>query len=113
MGIPDNTRQTASNAVANMGNWLAVFSEAAGTTGANEAVGGNYGRRQCQWTPGTNGVNQSNMVNVPVAPGLYKEAGVFSAEVAGTFVGSDVFAGGNVQVSGQGASIDLSANITV
>lgn len=114
MGIPDNTKQTASNAVAGMGNWFAVFvSPGGGVNGANEVSGGNYGRRQGVWTPGTDGTNSSNTVNIPLPEGTYTEGGVFSAQTGGTFVGSDVFAGGSVYVQGFGASIDLNGYIRV
>jgi hypothetical protein len=114
MAIPNATKQAASNAVAALGNWVAVFtSTGAGTTGANEASGGDYSRKQISWSPGNNGTNVSTVASVPVPQGTYTEAGLFSASTTGTFVGSDAFADGSVEVSGLGAFIDVTASIVV
>lgn len=112
MGIPNTTKQASSNAMATLGAWVAVFSGAGGgTTGANEATGGGYTRRQTIWTPTGTGINNGTVVNVPVPPGTWTEGGIFSAQNGGTFVGSDAFADGSIMVSGGGASIDISPSI--
>ena len=56
-------------------------------------------------------VVSGSTVNVPVAAGTYTEGGIFSASTSGTFVGSAAFAGGNVVVSGTGASIDVTPSL--
>lgn len=112
MGIPNPTHQAASNAIAALGTWISLHTAAAGTTGASEATGGGYARKQTTWTPGTTGVNTGSEVNIPCAAGTYVEGGIFSAVSAGTFVGSAAFGGGNVVVSGTGASIDVTPTIT-
>lgn len=112
MGIPNNTHQVASNAIAGIGSWISAHTGAGGgTTGANEAAGGSYARKQTTWTPGTTGLNTGSTVNVLVPAGTYTEGGIFSAAAAGTFVGSDVFSGGSVTVSGAGASIDITPTV--
>lgn len=108
MGIPNNTHQVASNAVAAMGNWIGLHTGAGGgTTGANEASGAPYARQQISgaWSPGTTGINTAAPVPVPCAAGTYTEGSIWSAQTGGTFVGSNPFAGGNVIVSGTNASI--------
>src|SRR3954454_15331196 len=109
MGIPNNTHQAASNAVAALGNWISLHTGAGGgTTGANGATGGGYGRVQSTpWTPNSTGTNTGPQVTIACAAGTYTEGGVFSAATAGTFVGSAPFSGGNVVVSGTGASINV------
>ena len=112
MGIPNPTHQAASNAIAALGTWISLHTAAAGTTGASEATGGGYARKQTTWTPGTTGVNTGSEVNIPCAAGTYVEGGIFSAVSGGTFVGSAAFGGGNVVVSGTGASIDVTPTVT-
>ncbi|OMB98595.1 hypothetical protein A5746_14245 [Mycolicibacterium conceptionense] len=113
MGIPNGTHQAASNAIAALGAYISLHTGAGGgTTGTNEATGGGYTRKQTTWTPGSTGVNTGSTVNIPCAAGTYTEGGIFSASTSGTFVGSGAFTGGNVIVSGSGASIDVTPSIT-
>ena len=113
MAIPNSTHQALSNAFAALGSWISLHTGAgAGTTGANEATGGGYARQQTTWTPGTTGVNNGTVVNVPCAAGTYTEGGIFSASTSGTFVGSGPFASGSVVVSGTGASISVTPSVT-
>lgn len=114
MGIPNDTRQAASNAVAARGNWIGLHTAAAGTTGAAEATGGGYGRVQIPggtWTPSGTGSNTGGEVAIPVAAGNYVEGSVWSAQAGGTFVGSGVFAGGTINITGTGASIAVTPSI--
>ncbi len=112
MAIPNATKQAAANAITALGAWISLHTSAASTTGANEATGGGYARKQTTWTPtGTGGANGSS-VNIPVAAGTYAEGGIFSAATAGTFVGSSAFSGGSVTVSGTGASIDVTPSVS-
>lgn len=115
MGMPNNTHQVASNAIAALGNWISLHTGAgAGTTGANEASGGSYTRQQLAggWSPGTTGVNTGAPVAISCAAGTYTEGGIWSAVTGGTFVGSNPFSGGNVIVNGTGASIVVTPTIT-
>lgn len=111
MAIPNATRQAAANAIAALGTWISVHTAAAGTTGASEATGGGYARKQTTWTPNGSGANNGSEVNIPVAAGTYVEGGIWSAVTAGTFVGSVAFGGGNVVVSGTGASINVTPSV--
>lgn len=106
MGIPPNTHQAASNAAAALGSWVSLHTgTGGGTTGANEASGGGYGRQQTTWVPDGQGDNIGNSVVVPCQAGTYSEAGVFSAVTGGTFVGSAAFADGSIVVTGLGAGV--------
>jgi hypothetical protein len=114
MGIPNTSLADMSAAWAAGGNWISLHTNLAGTNGANEATGGGYGRRQTTpWTPDGAGTNSGPAVNIPCAAGIYVESGVWSASTGGTFRGSKAFVGGNVQVSGTGASITVTPSLTV
>jgi len=112
VGIPNATHQAGSNAIAALGDWISMHTGAGGTTGANEATGGGYAREQTSWTPDGTGTNEGIEVNIAVAAGTYVEGGIWSAVSAGTFVGSDAFDGGNIVVSGAGASVNVTPSIT-
>lgn len=112
MGIPNATHKAASDAIAALGRYISVHTGAGGgTTGANEASGGSYVRKQTTWTSGATGTNSGAEVNIPVAAGTYTEGGIWSAVSSGTFVGSEAFDGGSVVVSGVGASIDITPRV--
>lgn len=111
MAIPNATHAAASAAIAALGHYISVHTAAAGTTGANEATGGGYTRGNTTWTPDGAGLNSGSTVNIPLAAGTYVEGGIYSASTGGTFVGSSAFTGGNVIVSGSGASMDVSSTI--
>jgi len=112
VGIPNTTHQASANAVYALGAYISLHTAAAGTTGANEATGGGYARVQTTWTPGTTGVVNGSSVSISCAAGTYVESGIFSTSTSGTFVGSTTFTGGNVTVSGTGASITVTPQIT-
>lgn len=121
MGIPDATHQGAVNGVralltTNTG-WISLHTGAGGgTTGANEATGGGYARVSSVLgapTAATPAVSTGPQVNILCAAGTYVEGGIFSAVTAGVFVGSAAFSGGNVVVSGAGASINVTPSVTV
>ena len=112
MGIPAGTHQAASNAIAALGEWISIHTGPGGTTGASEASGGGYERGKTTWTPGSSGDNTGAMVNISCAAGTYKEGGIWSAKTGGTFVGSAAFSGGDVVVSGSGASINVTPTVS-
>lgn len=113
MGMPNATHQAAADGIKALGAYVALFTGAGGgTTGANEATGGSYTRKQTTWTSGATGVVNGTTQNIPVAAGTYTEGGIFSASTGGTFVGSAPFTGGSVVVSGTGASIDVTPSIS-
>lgn len=115
MALTNAAHQDASNAIANGFTWISVHTGAgAGTTGANEASGGSYARKQIPggaWVPNGSGLNTGGTVNVPVPPGTYTEGGIWSAASGGTFRGSGPF-GASVVVTGSSASIDISPTVT-
>ncbi|AER47582.1 head protein [Mycobacterium phage DS6A] len=115
MAIPNATHQAAANAIKALGTYVSVHTATAGTTGTSEATGGGYGRKQTTWGAATNAnpsVVTGSTVNISVAAGTYKEAGIWSAATSGVFVGSAPFSGGDVVVSGTGASIDVTPTIS-
>lgn len=111
MGLPNATHQASTDALKALGSWISLHTGAGGgTTGANEATGGGYARKQTTWgssSAANPSVSTGSLVNISCAAGTYTEGGVFSAVTAGTFVGSAAFSGGSVVVSGTGASIDV------
>ena len=114
MGIPNATKQAQVAAVAALGNFISLHTGAGGgTTGANEATGGGYGRQATTWTPGTTGSESGSNVTIPAAAGTYTEGGIFSAVTAGTFVASGPFSGGSVVLSGSGASVVVTPSLSV
>ena len=113
MGIPNATHQAASNAVSALGSYISLHTGDPSTTGANEATGGGYARVQTTWTAGSTGTNTGSVVNISCAAGTYTQGGIWSAGSSGTFVGSAAFSGGNVVVSGTGASISVTPSVTV
>lgn len=113
MGIPNATHQAASNAIAALGTYISLHTATGGTTGASEATGGGYARVQTTWTAGSTGTNSGSVVTISCAAGTYVEGGIWSASSSGTFIGSAAFGGGNVVVSGTGASISVTPSITV
>lgn len=116
MGIPNSTHQIGCDAVAAVSSWVSLHTGAgAGTTGANEASGGSYARKQTVFPSSTNAspaVATGSTVNILCAAGTYTEGGLNSAVTAGVFRGSAPFAGGNVVVSGTGASIDVTPSVS-
>lgn len=112
MGIPNATHQAASNAIAALGAYISLHTGDASTTGANEATGGGYARVQTTWSAGSTGTNTGSVVNISCAAGTYTQGGIWSALTTGTFVGSAAFGGGNVVVSGTGASISVTPSVT-
>lgn len=111
MGIHNDTHKASCDALVARGAWVGVFTGDGGTTGANEATGASYARKQSTFPTGSMSgglwVRTGSQVQVPVEAGDYEQAGLFSAETSGNFVASDNFAGGTVSVAGVGATIDI------
>lgn len=80
MGIPNWTHQIGCNAVAAQIQYAALFTGAgAGTTGANEAIGGSYARVAVgAGVPDGAGDNNWSQVAVYCPAGTYTEAGAFT-----------------------------------
>jgi len=120
MGIPNQTRQAASNAAAALGTWASIHGTPQGgggdglgaLNGANEATGGGYSRKQFAWTPNGTGTNTSSEQTIPVPKGEWKEAGYWSASSGGTFCGSGPFGGSSIIITGDGGSIVTTLTVT-
>lgn len=113
MGVPNATKYAAINAVTALGGYISAHTAAAGTTGANEGSGTGYGPRpQTTWPTNADPVTGS-LVNLPVPAGTYVEFGCWSAASAGTFDWSTAFSGGNITVSGSGASIAITPSVSI
>jgi len=110
--IPDTVKNALVTKWAADYPYIAVFT-AASTTGNNEATGGGYAR--AQGTPGTAsaGAVAFGQEEISVAAGTYIEGGLFSAATSGDYGGSHGFSGGPVEVSGTGASIKVTVNLSL
>ena len=112
MSIPDSVKNDLADTWA-AAKYVAVFTGAAGTTGANEATGGGYARKATTFPSATGGSTQGSQVAISVAAGDYEEAGLFTAATSGTFRGSNAFTGGTVSVSGTGAEIKVTPTVSL
>lgn len=117
MAIPPATHKLVADYWATQGAWVSLHTGAGGgTTGANEATGGSYARKQTTWGAGTTAdpsVVTGSEVNIPCAAGTYTEGGIWTLVTAGVFRQSIAFSGGNVVVSGTGASIDVTPSLSI
>lgn len=109
-GIPDTIKNTLVGTWVTTTPYVAVFTTvAADTTG--EATGGGYARKLSTFGAASTGSVTGSKVTIPVAAGSYEEGGLFSAASGGTFGGRHGFTGGTVEVSGTGASIDITPTV--
>lgn len=117
MGISNAAHQASSNGIAALGAYIAAFTAAAGTTGANEGSGTGYGPRpQTTWAAGamvsTLWVQTGSVVSLPVPAGSYAELGIFDAATAGNFIGSATPSGGTITISGSGATLTITPAVS-
>lgn len=83
-------RETAADAISDLGNYISLHTGDPSTTGANEATGGSpaYARKQTTWTGGaSDGSVSGSEVTFDAAAGTYTHFGVWSAASGGTFIG--------------------------
>lgn len=86
MSVPNPTKQVAATSQASLGDWVAMFTAAAGTTGANELSGSPYGRIvSSPFTTDGQGNANFPQINSPCPAASIEEAGLFSTQ-AGNFV---------------------------
>ena len=90
-GAPVATLNAALDAVAALGNWVALHTADPGTTGANELTGGSpaYARKQTTWGASAAGVKSGSAQTFDIGPG--KSIGwysVWTAASGGTFITS-------------------------
>jgi hypothetical protein len=111
-GIPTTMKNTLVDTWTGATSYVAVFTTTAADT-SGEATGGGYARQQSTFPSASSGSATGSKVTIPVAAGTYKEAGLFSAATSGTFGGRAAFTGGDVVVSGTGASVDVTPTVSL
>lgn len=113
--ISDDVHKASCDAAVALGNWISVFTNTPDSSGSNEATGGGYARKQATYPTGLMSgnywVRTASAVVIDVPPGTYKEAGNWSASSGGTFRWSGAFTGGDVEVSGSGATITVTSTV--
>lgn len=81
------TKESVALAYTGLGSWISLHTADPGTTGASEATGGAYARKQTTWTGGaSDGIVNGSEVTIDVAAGTYAWAGIWSAASGGTFI---------------------------
>lgn len=82
------TKEALADAFVALGSWLSMHTGNPGITGANEATGGGYARKQTTWVADTtdDGVRTGSTVEFDVPAGTYTHVGLWSASSAGAFV---------------------------
>ena len=71
-----------------LGAFISLHTGNPGATGASEATGGSYARKQTTWTLGaSDGVATGSQVTFNVPAGTYAFAGIWTAATGGTFIG--------------------------
>lgn len=101
IAVPQTKEQVAIY-YGTLGSWISLHTADPGTTGANEASGGGYGRRQSTWTGGAvDGTIAGSAVTIPVAAGTYAWVGIWSASTGGTFVDKIAIASTQLGAAGE------------
>ncbi|AXH67830.1 head protein [Mycobacterium phage Bromden] len=86
MAFTTGAKNDAVNATVTGYTWISLHTGDPGTTGASEASGGSYARKQTTWPTSTAGVSLGSKVSFTnlIAAG-YTHYGVWSAASGGTF----------------------------
>lgn len=95
------TRQILADAYTGAGSWLSQHTATPGSTGASEAAGGGYARKQTTWGSGSNGVTSGSQVTFDLAAGTYTHTGLWTASSAGTFRDGAAQTSTTLNVAGQ------------
>ena len=86
MTFPTGTKNTVVSSLTGLGNWISLHTGNPGTTGANEATGGSYGRQQTTWGAPSNGTSTgSELTFAGLVAASYTHWGAWSASTGGTF----------------------------
>ncbi|OZC50504.1 phage tail fiber protein [Rhodococcoides fascians] len=102
MPLTPQTREDIAIYTGTIGTWISLHTADPGTSGANEATGGGYARKQTTWTGGAvDGTLAGSAVTIPVAAGTYAWAGIWSAQTGGRFVGSIPIASTQLGATGE------------
>jgi hypothetical protein len=95
------TRQILADAYTGSWSWLSQHTATPGSTGASEASGGGYARKQTTWGSGSNGVTTGSQVTFDLAAGTYTHTGGWTASSAGTFRDGAAQTSTTLNVAGQ------------
>jgi hypothetical protein len=79
------TRQILADAYTGSGSWFSIHTATPGSTGASEASGGSYARKQTTWGTGSAGVTAGSQMTFDLNSGTYTHTGMWTAVTAGTF----------------------------
>lgn len=86
MALSVTARNALADAIAAGATWISVHTGDPGTTGANEAAGAPYARKQTVWGAPSGGDRVGSQVAVDVpAGGPYSHFGLWTAVSGGTF----------------------------
>ena len=80
------TKNALCTAYAGQGTWISLHTADPGSTGASEASGAPYARKQTTWGTPASGVVTGSQVAIDAAAGTYAWAGLWSAASGGTFI---------------------------
>ena len=86
MGWPVGTKNSVIDYLASLGNWISLHTGDPGTTGALEASGGSYSRKQTAWGASAAALATGTQVSFTgLVAAAYTYFGVWTASTAGTF----------------------------
>jgi hypothetical protein len=86
MAYPVGTKNLVIDYLAGLGTWISLHTGDPGTTGASEATGGSYARKQTTWGAAASALATGSQVAFTgLIAASYTYFGVWSAVSAGTF----------------------------
>lgn len=88
-GLTTAELNAAVDFVAGRAVWVSVHTADPGSTGAAEATGGAYGRKQLAWNPAAGGDASAAEVTIDVPAGTYSHFGLWDSAIGGVFRGSN------------------------
>lgn len=94
------TKQILADAYTGAGTYFSIHTGATSGTGALEASGGGYARKQTTWAGGSGGVTAGSQMTFDLAAGTYVRVGFWSA-LAGTFRDACAMTSTVLSVAGQ------------
>ena len=80
------TKNALAAAYAAQGSWLSLHTGTPGSTGASEATGGSYSRKQTTWGTAASSTVTGTEVTFDVPAGSYSHWGLWTAATGGTFL---------------------------
>jgi hypothetical protein len=98
------TKESLALAYATATNsWISLHTGVGpGSTGANEASGGSYARKQTSWTAGgSDGVVTGSQVTIDAPAGTYTAIGIWTAVTGGSFVDGVAISSTTLGAAGQ------------